>query len=122
MRRDITHELVSQLNGILKYPKTKETQTYLSRIVYNLIRQAATKGDEYDSEGKLTKDGLGDLQAILAIFDRLEGKPSQKVVGSDDGPVQIQYRTIEEVHMYLYEQHRLSLDGLLALWHPPLSN
>jgi hypothetical protein len=101
MRRDITHELISQLNEVLKYPKTKETRTYMSRIVHNLIRQAATQGDVFDNDGKLIKEGLGDLTAILAIIDRLEGKPRQQVVGPDDGPMQVEYKTIEEMHMFL---------------------
>ena len=63
--------------------------------------RAACLGDEFDKDGKLTKMGMGDLQAILAIFERLEGKPKQSITGPDDGPVQVQYRTIEEVHMYL---------------------
>jgi len=30
-----------------------------------------------------------------------EGKPRQQVVGPDDGPMQVEYKTIEEVHMFL---------------------
>ena len=68
-------ELIAQLDEVLKYkhPLTKEKRTFKQRIVRNLIRRAATCGDEFDANGKLIKEGDGDLQAILAIFDRLEG-------------------------------------------------
>ena len=46
----------------------------------------------------------GDNAAILAIYDRLEGKPAQKIVGPDNGPVKIQFNTIEEVKAYLLER------------------
>jgi len=75
--------------------------------------RAACAGDEYNSNGELIKEGMGDLQAILALFDRLEGKPKQSITGPDDGPVQVQYRTIEEVHMYLLSR------GIDALRVPP---
>jgi hypothetical protein len=75
--------------------------------------RAACLGDEFDAEGKLIKEGMGDLQAILAILDRLEGKPAQRVVGPDNGPVQVEYRTVEEVHMFLLER------GIDALRVPP---
>jgi hypothetical protein len=45
----------------------------LQRVVSNLIAQA-TGVDEYDEKGNLVKEGTGDLAAILAIFDRVEGK------------------------------------------------
>ena len=63
----------------------------------NLITQATTAGD---------------LTAILAIYDRLEGRPSQKIVGPDNGPLQIEYKTIEEV-MFLLER------GIDSLRVPP---
>jgi hypothetical protein len=102
-RRDFTMELLAQLDEIVKYkgPLTKEQRTFKQRIVRNLIRRAACLGDEFDKDGKLIKEGMGDLQAILAIIERLEGKPKQQITGLDNGPVQVQYRTVEEVHMYL---------------------
>jgi hypothetical protein len=114
-RRDLTMELIAQLDEVLKYkhPLTKEKRTFKQRIVRNLIRCAATCGDEFDTNGKLIKEGDGDLNAILAIFDRLEGKPSQKLVGPDNGPVQVEYKTIEEVHMFLLER------GIDSLRVPP---
>jgi hypothetical protein len=46
----------------------------------------------------------GDLRAIQEIFDRLEGRVRQKIVGPGDGPVQLELRTIEEVKMFLLER------------------
>jgi hypothetical protein len=34
----------------------------------------------------------------------LEGKPAQKIVGPDNGPLQVEYRTLEEVHAFLLER------------------
>jgi len=87
--------------------------TFKQRIVRNIIMRAACLGDEFDKDGKLIKEGMGDLQAILALMDRLEGKPKQQITGSDDGPLQVQYKTIEEVHMYLLSR------GIDALRVPP---
>ena len=118
MRTDLTSELVQQLDEIVRYkhPLTKEQRSFKQRIVRNLIRRAACLGDEFDANGKLIKEGDGDLQAILAIIERLEGKPKQQITGPDDGPVQIQYRTIEEVHMYLSR----GIDSLRVPPPPPL--
>jgi hypothetical protein len=43
-RRDLTMELIAQLDEVLKYkhPLTKEKRTFKQRIVRNLIRRAAT--------------------------------------------------------------------------------
>jgi hypothetical protein len=80
-RRDFTVELLAQLDEIVKYklPLTKEQLSFKQRIIRNLLMRAACLGDEFDAEGKLIKEGMGDLQAILAILDRLEGKPAQRV-------------------------------------------
>jgi hypothetical protein len=103
LRRDPTIELVTQLNELCKnYDGTKRSK--LHRLIRNLITKATT-GDDYidPTTGKMV-EGTGDLTAILAIIDRLEGKPSQKIVGPDNGPVQVEYKTIEEVHMFLLER------------------
>ena len=97
LRREVTVELVTQLNEMLKC-KDGVDRTKLHRLVKNLITQATTAGD---------------LTAILAIYDRLEGRPSQKIVGPDNGPLQIEYKTIEEVHMFLLER------GIDSLRVPP---
>jgi hypothetical protein len=60
---------------------TKEQRTFKQRIVRNIIMRAACFGDEYNSNGELLKEGFGDLQAILAIWERLEGKPKQQITG-----------------------------------------
>ena len=97
LRREVTVGLVTQLNEMLKC-KDGVDRTKLHRLVKNLITQATTAGD---------------LTAILAIYDRLEGRPSQKIVGPDNGPLQIEYKTIEEVHMFLLER------GIDSLRVPP---
>ena len=43
----------------------------------------------------------------------MEGKPKQQITGPDDGPVQIEFKTIEEVHMFLLER------GIDSLRVPP---
>jgi hypothetical protein len=70
IRRDLTIELISQLDEIFD---KRTGQTKLQRVVSNLVAQA-TGVDEYDEKGNLVKEGTGDLAAILAIFDRVEGK------------------------------------------------
>jgi hypothetical protein len=114
-RTALTSELVQQLEEIVRYklPLNKEQRSFKQRIVRNLILRAACLGDEFDKDGKLIKEDMGDLQAILAIFDRLEGKAKQAITGPDDGPIQVQYRTIEEVHMYLLSR------GIDSLRVPP---
>jgi hypothetical protein len=115
MRDVFTSELIQQMEEIVRYkqPLTEEQLTFKQRICRNLIMRAACLGDEFDKDGKLTKVGLGDLQAIVALMDRLEGKPKQQVTGPDDGPLQVQYKTIEEVHMYLLSR------GIDSLRVPP---
>jgi hypothetical protein len=83
-RRDFTVELLAQLDEIVKYklPLTKEQLSFKQRIIRNLLMRAACLGDEFDAEGKLIKEGMGDLQAILAILDRLEGKPAQRTAAN----------------------------------------
>jgi hypothetical protein len=112
MRRDATLEIVSQLNEAVKnIDGSKEARDNLHRLVANLIAKA-TVGSDKIVKGKLVK-GTGDLTAILAIIERLEGKPKQAITGPDNGPVQVQYRTVEEVHMYLLAR------GIDALRVPP---
>jgi hypothetical protein len=102
LRRDSTVELVTQLNEVIKGADgTKRTK--LHRLIKNLITKATTGEDHIDKDGKLV-EGTGDLAAIQEIINRLEGRPSQKIVGPDNGPLQVEYRTIEEVHMFLLER------------------
>jgi hypothetical protein len=110
----VTVELVSQLNEMLKC-KDGVDRTKLHRLVKNLITQATTGADVVDEKGNVTHEGAGDLQAILAIYDRLEGRPSQKLLGPDNGPVQVEYKTIEEVRMFLLERGIDSTVGVSGL-------
>jgi hypothetical protein len=112
MRRDLTVELITQLNEILKSPDGVP-RTKLHRVVKNFITQATTGADVVDAEVNVVVEGAGDLAAIQEIFNRLEGKPSQKIVGPENGPVRIEYRTIEKVRMFLLER------GIDALRVPP---
>jgi hypothetical protein len=70
IRRDLTVELISQLNEIFD---KRTGQTNLQRVVSNLVAQASG-ADEYDEKGKLVKRDTGDLAAIKEIFDRVEGR------------------------------------------------
>lgn len=46
----------------------------------------------------------GDNTAILAIYDRLEGRPAQNVVGPNNGPVQVEFKTVEEIRVFLLQR------------------
>jgi hypothetical protein len=110
IRRNLTAELVQQLGEI--DPNDPQERPRLHRVVRNLIAQATTSADVYKTVGKgkkktkvLVKEGAGDLAAITAIWDRLEGRPSQKIVGHDDGPVQVDHlNTLEELRLFLLER------------------
>jgi hypothetical protein len=102
MRHDTTIELITQLNEMTKYADGSK-RTKLHRLIKNLIAKATTADDVVDTNGNIIKEGTGDLSAIQKIINRLEGKPSQKIVGPDNGPVKIEYKTIEEVRMFLLE-------------------
>ena len=111
LRRDLTVELISQLNEVLESPDgTKRPK--LHRVIKNLITQATTGADVVNEDGTIT-EGTGDLTAIKEIFDRLEGRPRQQIVGPNDGPVQVEFRTIEEIRMFLLER------GIDSLRVPP---
>jgi hypothetical protein len=112
LRRDSTIELITQLNELIKC-KDGSKRTKLHRLIKNLITKATTENDVVDADGNIVEEGTGDLQAITEIINRLEGKPSQKITGPDNGPVQVEYKTIEEVHMFLLER------GIDALRVPP---
>jgi hypothetical protein len=66
-----------------------------------------------DKDGNIIKEGTGDLAAIQEIINRLEGRPSQRIVGPDNGPVKVEYRTLEGVRMFLLER------GIDSLRVPP---
>jgi hypothetical protein len=112
MRRDTTIELVTQLNELIKCADGSK-RAKLHRLIKNLIAKATTADDVLDKDGNIIKEGTGDLSAIQEIINRLEGKPSQKLVGPDNGPVRVEYKTIEEVRMFLLER------GIDSLRVPP---
>jgi hypothetical protein len=105
LRRDMTLALIAKLNDIdtinVLEPGDKRRE-YIDRIVENLVLHAAGQ-DHIDEQGKRHRD-LGDLAAIKELFDRLEGRPAQKIVGPNNGPVKIQFNTIEEVKAFLLER------------------
>jgi hypothetical protein len=102
LRRDLTIELISQLNEFdsLNYTGVGPKRDNLHRIVENLVLQA--KGQDQIESGKVVKRERGDLAAIREIFDRLEGKPRQKVEVKEEEPEQ-EFHTLEEVRTYLLE-------------------
>jgi hypothetical protein len=91
-------------------PRQSRGNSYFG-LVRNLLTKA-TIGDDKIVGGKIV-EGTGDTTAILALIDRVEGRPSQKIVGHDDGPVKVEFKTIEEVHMFLLER------GIDAMRVPP---
>jgi hypothetical protein len=97
LRRDMTVELISQLNEICAMPGSNEQRENMHWVIKALIENAKA----------------GDNTAILGIFDRLEGKPAQKLVGPDNGPVQVQFKTANDVRVYLI-QRGLDIDRLPA--------
>jgi hypothetical protein len=106
---DWTIALISQLNEPVD--KRQPSVTKSQRVVSNLIAHA-TGVDEYDEEGNLVKRGTGDLAAILAILDRVEGRvpratsSSVSQSGSTRQPSSInsENMTIEEIKMFLLER------------------
>ena len=105
LRRDMTLALIAKLNDIdtinVLEPGDKRRE-YIDCIVENLVLHAAGQ-DHIDEAGKRHRD-TGELAAIKEIMDRLEGRPSQKIVGPNNEPVKIQFNTIEEVKVYLLER------------------
>jgi hypothetical protein len=112
MRHDMTIELITQLNDLIKCADGSK-RTKLHRLIKNLIAKATTADDVLDKDGNIIKEGTGDLSVIQEIINRLEGKPSQKIVGADNGPVRVEYKTIEELRMFLLER------GIDSLRVPP---
>jgi hypothetical protein len=88
LRRDMTVELISQLNELHQMPGSNEKREKMHWVIKALIDNAMA----------------GDNTAILAIYDRLEGKPAQAVVGPNNGPVQVEFKTAEEVRLFLLQR------------------
>jgi hypothetical protein len=88
LRRDLTVSLISQLNEIVTLPEGGGKRSKMDLVIGALIKNAIG----------------GDNVAIKEIFDRLQGRVAQRIVGPDDGPVKIEFNTIEEVKAYLLER------------------
>ena len=73
LRRDLTLELIQQLNEL---DPNNKNRTKMARLMRNLIARATYGSDTKGPKGKV-KEGLGDLAAQMYIFDRLEGRPAQ---------------------------------------------
>jgi uncharacterized protein (UPF0262 family) len=84
----MTSVLISQLNEMVKLPKSKQSRSKMHLVVEALIKNAMD----------------GDNAAIFAIFDRIDGKVAQQIVGPDNGPVKVQFTTAEEVRVFLIER------------------
>jgi hypothetical protein len=99
-RKDLTVELVTQLNSTLK-DKSNVDRTRLSRVVRKLVEHATGEADDKFENGKLIEEGRGSLSAIIEVFDRLEGRPTQKVDVQNDAPRE--QRSLETVLLSLIE-------------------
>jgi hypothetical protein len=86
IRRDLTIELISQLDEI--FDKRQPSVTKMDRVVSNLVEHAMR----------------GDPAAIKEIFDRVEGRVSQKPIVEPEKEVAVKFKTIEEIKMYLLER------------------
>jgi hypothetical protein len=76
LRRDMTIELISQLNEFnTEYCSPKE-RIKLHRLIENLLLHAL--GTDYQDEKGNWKRDKGDLSAILAVIDRLEGRAPRR--------------------------------------------
>jgi hypothetical protein len=88
LRRDMTVRLIEKLNQIITQPKSKEKMLAMDAIVEALIWNAIE----------------GDMTAIKEIFDRLEGKPAQRITGPNDSAMQVELKTREQVMTFLIER------------------
>jgi len=92
--RTMTLELISQLNAL--DPQTNRSR--LSRIIEKLIQLASglyveyetvkvkEKGKVVEKKIKVLKERDADLDAIMLIWDRLEGKPITRMASPYDEP------------------------------------
>jgi hypothetical protein len=82
----LTIELISQLDEI--FDKRQPSVTKMDRVVNNLVEHAMN----------------GDPAAIKEIFDRVEGRAPQKPTVEPEKEVQVEFKTIEQVKMFLLER------------------
>ena len=102
IRRDLTIELISQLNELMD--KKIPDRIKLQGVVSNLIAHALEHVPIFNKEGAEIGTEKGDLMAIIQIFDRLEGKPPMKAEVKSDSHVVHEYRSIEDVRVFLLER------------------
>jgi hypothetical protein len=118
--QQLTQILISILNET--DPTDPQQRAKLYRVCENLVTQATTAMDKFKTNTQLSRGrggqvisvevktneieekGMGDLMAIKEIFDRIDGKPKQVIVGPNDGPIQIEYRSLEEIRIALLEK------------------
>jgi hypothetical protein len=84
--------------------KKKPDRIKLQAVVSNLIAHAIEHVPIIDKEGHEIGTEKGDLTAIIHIFDRLEGKPTMKAEVKGEGHVVHEYRSIEDVRVFLLER------------------
>ena len=63
-------------------------------------------GDHLRQEGVEVGVEKGDVTAIIHIFDRLESKPMQRAEVKGEGYVVHEYRSLEDVRVFLLERPR----------------
>ena len=103
IRRDLTIELISQLNETLT-DKNGINRLKLQVVVSNLIDQATEHVPILNAKGEEIGVEKGDLTAIIHIFDRLEGRPTQRAELKDDSHIVPEYRSLEDVRVFLLER------------------
>jgi len=101
-RRDITLELVSQLNEFAK-DENGVSRSKLHLVVRNLVDRAVEHVPVFDKDGHEIGVEKGDMQAIIHIFDRLEGKPRQTLEAKTETTIR-EYRSLEDVMSELIER------------------
>jgi hypothetical protein len=78
---------------------------FFAEVYYLLPSHAVGLGTRWpDSFARIYEFAMdtGDLHAILALFDRLEGKPRQQVEVKEESE-ELEFHTLAEVRNYLLE-------------------
>lgn len=126
--KELTQCLISILNEI--DPTDPKQKAKMYRVCENLVTQATVcydkmkmrqvtrkkngKVESYEVKtNEIEEKGMGELMAIKEIFDRVDGKPKQTIVGPNDGPVVIEYHGFTEIKVGLLQQG-IDIDALPA--------
>jgi hypothetical protein len=72
-------------------------------------------GAVYNQDGSIKTRGHGDLDAIKELWNRLEGRPAQKIIGHDDGPLQVEYHNVDELRLLLIERKGIDIARLPSI-------